>query len=343
MKAFVLEKYGAPMREVSMPVPAAGPRQALVRVVASGVNHADERTRAGEFKAVFPLALPHVMGGELSGEVVAVGEQVTEVSVGDEVYAATGVTAMGAFAEVVAVDVDALAPKPASTDLVEAAALPVVALTAWQALIEIGHLQPGQRVLVHGGSGGVGSLAIQLAKHLGATVVTTVSARHAEFVRQLGADEVIDYRTEDFVARLASSPVDLVLDTQGGDITAKSLQVLRPGGTVIGIAGTPDPHLADQAGAGKVVKFVLAVLSLPLRRRAKKLGVSYRFLFIQPDGQALRAIAALVDQGVLRPVIDRVLPFDQASEALEQVLAGGTRGKVVVTTQPDLYNPDGTE
>lgn len=336
MKAFVLEKYGAPMREVSMPVPAAGPRQALVRVVASGVNHADERTRAGEFKAVFPLALPHVMGGELSGEVVAVGEQVTEVSVGDEVYAATGVTAMGAFAEVVAVDVDALAPKPASTDLVEAAALPVVALTAWQALIEIGHLQPGQRVLVHGGSGGVGSLAIQLAKHLGATVVTTASAGNADFVRELGADEVIDYRTEDFVARLASSPVDLVLDTQGGDTTTKSLQVLRPGGTVIGIAGTPDPHLADQAGAGKVIKLVLAALSLPLRRRAKKLGVSYRFLFIHPDGQALRTIAALVDQGVLRPVIDRVLPFDETPDALKQVLAGGTRGKVVVTTRPDL-------
>lgn len=339
MKAFVLEKYGAPMREVSMPVPAPGPRQAMVRMVASGVNHADERTRAGEFKAVFRLALPQVMGGELSGEVVAVGEQVTEVTVGDEVYAYTGVIAMGTFAEVVAVDVDALAPKPASTDLVEAASLPVVALTAWQALVEIGHLQPGQRVLVHGGSGGVGSVAIQLAKHLGATVITTASAGNAEFVRELGADEVIDYRTEDFVARLADNPVDLVLDTQGGDTTTKSLQVLRPGGTVIGIAGTPDPHLADQAGAGKLVKLALAALSLPLRRRAKKLGVSYRFLFIHPDGRALRTIAALVDQGALRPVLDRVLPFEETPEALKQVLAGGTRGKVVVTTQPDLHQP----
>lgn len=225
-----------------MPLPAPGPRQVLVRMVAAGVNHADERTRAGEFKAVFPLTLPQAMGGELSGEVVAVGEQVTEVTVGDEVYAYTGVIAMGTFAEVVAVDVDALAPKPASTDLVEAASLPVVALTAWQALVEMGHLQRGQRVLVHGGSGGVGSVAIQLAKHLGATVVTTASAGNADFVRELGADEVIDYRTEDFVARLAGKPVDLVLDTQGGDTTTKSLQVLRPGGTVIGIAGTrPTP------------------------------------------------------------------------------------------------------
>ncbi|MFZ1912826.1 MAG: alpha/beta fold hydrolase [Propionicimonas sp.] len=339
MKAFVLEKYGAPIREVSMPEPAPGPRQVLVRMAASGVNHADERTRAGEFKAVFQLALPQVMGGELSGEVVAVGEQVTEFTVGDEVYAYTGVVAMGTFAEAVAVDADALAPTPASIDPVAAASLPVVALTAWQALVEIGHLQPGQRVLVHGGSGGVGSVVIQLAKHLGATVVTTASAANADFVRELGADEVIDYRTEDFVARLSGNPVDLVLDTQGGDTTKESLKVLNPGGIVIGIAGTPDPHLADQAGAGKLVKLALAALSLPLRRQARKLGVTYRFLFIHPDGQALRTIAALVDQGVLRPVVDRVLPFDQTPEALRQVLAGGTRGKVVVTTQPYPDNP----
>ncbi|MFZ1912820.1 MAG: alcohol dehydrogenase catalytic domain-containing protein, partial [Propionicimonas sp.] len=161
MKAFVLEKYGSPMREVVMPEPTPGPRQVLVRMAASGVNHADERTREGEFKAVFRLALPQVMGGELSGEVLAVGERVTEFAVGDEVYAYTGVVAMGTFAELVAVDADALAPKPASADLVQAASLPVVALTAWQALVEIGHLQPGQRVLVHGGSGGVGSVVIQ--------------------------------------------------------------------------------------------------------------------------------------------------------------------------------------
>lgn len=335
MKAFVLEKYGTPMREVSMPEPTAGPRQVLVRMIAAGVNHADERTRAGELKAVFRLDLPQVMGGELSGEVVAVGDQVTEFAVGDEVYGYTGVVGMGTFGEVVAIDADAVALAPASADLVEAASLPVVALTAWQALVEIGHLQPGQRVLVHGGSGGVGSVAIQLAKHLGATVVTTASARNAEFVRGLGADEVIDYSTDDFVARLAGNPVDFVLDTQGGDTTTRSPKVVRPGGTVVGVAGTPDPHLADQAGAGRVVKLALAAVSLPLRRRARKLGVSYRFLFIHADGQALRTIAALVDRGVLRPVVDRVLPFEETPEALKQVLAGGTRGKVLVTTQPN--------
>lgn len=332
MKAFVLDKYGAPLRRASVPEPVAGPHQVLVRVAAAGVNHADERTRTGEFKALFPLDLPTIMGGELSGEVIAVGDQVSGFAVGDEVYAYTGARDMGAFAEVIALDADAVALTPRSTTTTQAAALPVVALTAWQALVGIGHLRPGQRILVHGGSGGVGSVVIQLAKHLGATVITTVSARNADFVRELGADEVIDYRSEDFVERLAGAPVDLVLDTQGGQITKRSLKVLRAGGTVVGISGPPDPAFVQQIGAGRLLRTAVAALSLPLRRRAKKLGGTYRFLFIQPDGRALRTIADLVDDGVLRPVIDRVLPFDQTTQALEQVLSGGTRGKVLVTT-----------
>ena len=216
MKAFVLEGYGQPLRAVDMPVPEPGPRQVLVRTIASGVNHADERTRVGEFKAVFRLDLPKVMGGELSGEVVAIGDQVTEFAVGDQVYGYTGVVGMGTWAEIVAVDAEALAPAPRGIPLARAAALPVVALTAWQALVTIGRLQPGQTVLVHGGAGGVGSAVIQLAKHLGATVATTVSAASAETVKELGADIVIDYRNDDFVEKLADTPVDIVVDTQGG-------------------------------------------------------------------------------------------------------------------------------
>lgn len=317
---------------MSMPEPVAAPHEVLVRMVASGVNHADERTRAGEFRAVFRLDLPKVMGGELAGEVIAVGDDVTGLAVGDLVYGYTGVVGMGTWAEVVAVDATSLSPAPASLSPVEAAALPVVALTAWQALVTIGGLQPGQTVLVHGGAGGVGSVAIQLAKHLGAIVATTASGDSADVVRDFGADIVIDYRTEDFVERLADTPVDIVIDTQGGAITSRSLQVTRRGGTVVGIAGTPDPALADQAGAGLVVKLVLTAHSHRLRRRARSLAVTYRFLFIEPDGDALQTITGLVDDGVLRPVIDRVLPFDQTLTALEQLLAGGTRGKVLVTT-----------
>lgn len=335
MKAFVLEKYGRPFRQVSVPRPAAGPGQVLVRMVAAGVNHADERSRAGEFKLLFHPTLPAVAGGELSGEVVAVGDGVARFAVGDAVIAYTGVVTMGAYAEFAVVDEGALAHAPTSVSLVQAASLPVVGLTAWQALVTLGRVQPGQRVLVHGGSGGVGSIAVQLAKHLGATVVTTVSGDNADFVRALGADEVIDYRREDFVARLAASPVDLVLDTQGGETTARSLRVLRRGGIVVGIAGTPDPALADQVGAPLPVKLALGVLSARLRRQARTLGVRYRFLFIEPDGPALSTLAGLVDDGVLKPVVDRVLPFGRTLDAIAQVLAGGTRGKVLVSTRPD--------
>jgi NADPH:quinone reductase-like Zn-dependent oxidoreductase len=335
MRAFVLETYGQPLRAVEIPEPTPAAHEVLVRMVASGVNHADERTRIGEFKAVFHLDLPKVMGGELSGEVIAVGAGVTGFDPGDRVYGYTGVVGMGTWAEVVAVDAAALAPAPSSMPLVDAAALPVVALTAWQALVTLGRIQPGQTVLVHGGAGGVGSAVIQLAKHLGATVATTASADSADIVSALGADIVIDYRSEDFVARLADTPVDIVVDTQGGTITTRSLHVLRRGGLVVGIAGTPDPHLADQAGAGRVVKAALAVLSFRLRRQARRLGVRYRFLFIQPDGGALATIARLVDDGVLRPVVDRVLPLEDTLAALDQLLAGRTRGKVLVTVTPE--------
>ena len=221
---------------------------------------------------------------------------------------------------------------PKGVDLTAAAGLPEVACTVFSNVFMVAGLKPDETFLVHGGAGGVGSAVIQLAKHLGATVATTASASSAETVRQLGADIVIDYRSEDFVQRLAETPVDIVVDTQGGEITSRSFQVLRPGGIVVGIAGTPDPSLADQAGAGPVVKAALSVLSLKVRRRASKLGVRYRFLFIEPAGEALRTLAGLVDDGVIQPVVDRILPFEQTLAALDQLLAGGTRGKVLVAT-----------
>ncbi|WP_439030827.1 alpha/beta fold hydrolase [Gordonia terrae] len=335
MESFILRKYGAPFERALIPRPTPARGQVLVRVAAAGINPADERSRTGEFKLLFHPRLPGVAGGELSGEVVAVGEGASKFAVGDTVIAYTGVEAMGAYAEFAVVDEAALAPAPTSVSLVEAASLPVAALTAWQSLVTLGHVQPGQRVLVHGGSGAVGSLTIQLAKHLGATVVTTASTAGAGFVRELGADKVIDYRDQDFVAELADSPVDLVLDTQGGETTSRSLEVVRPGGLVVGIAGTPDPGLAEQAGAPLPVKLALGAMSAGLRLRARKLGVGYKFLFIEPDGTTLETLVRLVDSGTLRPVVDRVLPFHHTLDAMQQVLSGGRRGKVLVTTRPD--------
>ncbi|MFD9360135.1 NADP-dependent oxidoreductase [Streptomyces sp. NPDC060031] len=341
MKAFVLERYGSPLREVEMPVPVPAPHEVLVRMVASGVNHADERVRSGEFKTIFPFRLPKVMGGELSGEVVEAGSAVRDVAVGDHVYGYVDLSATGTFSEFVAVDAATMAPVPRSVSLVETAGLPVVALTAWQALVEMGGVTKGQTVLVHGGTGGVGSVAIQLAKHLGCTVATTVSTANIEAARELGADIVIDYRRDDLAQSLASTPVDLVLDTQGGATLQASLGVLRPGGTVIGITGPPDPVFARRVGVNPVVRLAIRTLSARTRRRARALGVSYRFLFITPDSAALRQVARLVDDGVLRPVIDRVLPFDQTPRALDEALAGGTRGKVLVTTDPQAVTNHG--
>ncbi|MHA7176162.1 NADP-dependent oxidoreductase [Arthrobacter sp. Sr24] len=195
MKAFVLQKYGDPLTQVNMPVPILADHEVLVRMSAAGINHGDERLRTGEFKQIFPFKLPMVMGSEFSGEVVATGQQVSKFKPGMQVYAYPDQSRMGAFAELIAVHQDHLALIPETVDVLEAASLPVVGLTAWQGLVEMGKLHAGQTVLIHGGSGGVGSVAIQLAKHLGATVATTVSSVNAGFVRALGADIVIDYRT----------------------------------------------------------------------------------------------------------------------------------------------------
>lgn len=341
MKAFVLEKYGSPLREVEMPVPTPAAHEVLVRMVAAGVNHADERTRSGEFKAIFPFSLPKVMGGEFSGQIAAMGSAVTGFTVGESVYGYVDLATTGTFSEYIAVDAGAVARAPDSVSLVESAGLPVAALTVWQSLVEMSEVGPGQTVLIHGGTGGVGSIAIQLAKHLGATVATTVSTANIAAARDLGADIVIDYRREGFSQRLAETPVDVVLDTQGGTTLQASLDVLRPGGTVVGITGPPDPGFARGVGVNPLVGLAIRGLSARVRRRARRLGVTYRFLFITPDGGTLRSVARLIDDEILRPVIDRALPFDQTPRALSAVLSGGTRGKVLVTTDREAVTDRG--
>ena len=202
-------------------------------------------------------------------------------------------------------------------------------MTAWQALVERGNVQPGQKVLIHAGAGGVGSIAIQLAKHLGATVATTASASNADFVRELGADTVIDYRTQDFEQLL--SGYDLVLDSLGGENLEKSLRILKPGGKAIGISGPPDPAFARKAGLNPVLRLAITGLSSKIRRQAKKLGVSYEFLFMRASGDQLRQITALVDDGALRPIVGKVFDFAQTPQALQSLAKGGFRGKAVVT------------
>lgn len=329
MKAFVIDRYKEPLHAADVPEPVLGDRDVLVEVRAASINQLDEKIRLGEFKQILPYKLPLVLGNDLAGVVVAVGSQVRTFAPGDEVYARPGKDRIGTFAERIAVAEADLALKPASVTMAEAAALPLVALTAWQALVERGNVQPGQKVLIHAGAGGVGSIAIQLAKHLGATVATTVSGSTAAWVRELGADVTIDYRTEDFAETLHN--YDLVLDSLGGKNLAKSLSVLRPGGKAIGISGPPDPAFAREIGLNPLLRLAIAGISHGIRRQARKLGVHYEFLFMRASGDQLAEITAFVDAGALRPVVGRVFPFDETPEALSALAKGGPRGKVVVT------------
>ncbi|NIK57271.1 NADP-dependent oxidoreductase [Kribbella shirazensis] len=329
MRAFVVTQYKGPVQPADVPEPVVGDHDVLVQVQAAGLNMLDEKIRAGEFKLILPYKLPQILGNDVAGTVIGVGAKVRRFTLGDEVYARPRKDRIGTFAERIAVAESDLALKPASISLEEAASLPLVALTAWQALVERGAVRPGQRVLIHAGAGGVGSIAIQLAKHLGATVATTVSAGNVDFVRGLGADVVIDYRNQDFEQLLEG--YDLVLDSLGGKNLEKSLRVLRPGGKVIGIAGPPDAAFARELGANPVLRLVMAALSSGIRRRARRLGVTYEFLFMRASGEQLRQITALVDSGVLRPVVGRVFDFDQTVQAVQSLEGGGIRGKAVIS------------
>ncbi|MGP9783843.1 NADP-dependent oxidoreductase [Glutamicibacter sp. AOP12-B1-11] len=329
MRAFIIEKYKGVLREAEVPEPGVGEHDVLIGIAAAGANQLDEKIRTGQLKAFLPYKLPLVLGHDVAGTVIGVGASVQGFARGDRVYARPRDHRIGGFAQRVAVDEADVAPAPKSIDEALAASLPLVALTAWQALVERGNLQPGHKVLIHAGAGGVGTIAIQLAKHLGAHVVTTASAKNAEFLRALGADQVIDYRTEDFAAEL--SDFDLVLDSLGGENLAKSLTILRAGGKAIGITGPPTPEFAAENGLNPVMGLVTRALSSKIRRQAKSLGVKYEFLFMAPSGSQLRRIAELVDTGAIKPVVGKTFGFARAPEALGALVEGGLRGKVVIT------------
>jgi NADPH:quinone reductase-like Zn-dependent oxidoreductase len=330
MKAFVVERYGKDgLRAADVPEPEVGDGDVLVKVSAASVNPLDKMVRNGEFKRLLKYQPPFVLGHDVAGVVTRVGSAVRDFQLGDEVYARPRDLRIGTFAEYIAIDHDDLAPKPATLTLTEAAAVPLVSLAAWQALVERARVEPGQKVLVHAGSGGLGSTVIQLAKHLGATAATTASAENAELVRSLGADVLVDYKKEDFAEVI--SGYDVVLDSLGGKNLEKSLTVLKPGGRAIGVAGPPDPGFAKQLGAPRFMGIAMGLLSRKIRKQARKLGVSYSFLFMQANGLQLRELAALYDAGRLRPVIDKTFPFDQTLEALAYVEQGSANGKVVIT------------
>lgn len=330
MKAFVLDRYGKrrALRSAEVPNQQLRDDEVLVRVHAAGVNQLDSKVRDGEFKLILPYRLPIILGHDVAGSVVNVGARVQQFKPGDEVYARADDFRIGTFAEFVPVKETSLAIKPKGVTMEEAASIPLVALTAWQALVEKANLKKGQKVFIQAGSGGVGTFAIQLAKHLGATVATTTSTANVALVKSLGADVVIDYKTQDFEDVLRD--YDVVLNSQDGKTLEKSLRVLKAGGKLISISGPPDPDFCKQIAAPGFVKLVMRLLSSAIRRKAKSRGVSYAFLFMKANGSQLREITRLFDAGVIRPVVDRVFPFESTNEAMAYVEAGRAKGKVVI-------------
>lgn len=330
MKAFILDRYGKskPLRMADLAEPAPKEDEVLVRVCAASVNVLDTKIRSGEFKLLLPYKTPFVLGHDVAGIVVRTGARVKNFKAGDEVYARPDDLGIGTFAEFVAVKESALALKPSNLTMEEAASLPLIGLTAWQALVEKGKLQKGQKVFIQAGSGGVGSFAIQLAKYLGATVATTTGASNAAWVKELGADVVIDYGKDNFEKKLKD--YDLVLNSQDGKTLKKSLNILKPGGKLISISGPPDPAFAEAIKANWLVKQIMRLLSWEIRQKASKRNVDYSFLFMKPNGDQLRKITALVEAGAIRPVIDKVFPFNSTNDALGYVERGRAKGKVVI-------------
>lgn len=328
MKAAYINRYGniddVQLDEQSKPLITEN--DVLVQIHAASINPLDLRVLEGEFKAIQPVKFPFILGNDFAGTVVQVGANVKQFKAGDDVYAKTDQN--GAFAEYTVVQQSSLALKPQNISMELAASLPLVSLTAWQALVEIAKVQAGQKVLIHAGSGGVGSIAIQLAKHLGATVATTTSGKNAQWVKALGADITIDYKTTDFEQELKD--YDVVLDTQGGKILEKSLNVLKRGGRIISISGPPDRDFAEAIHANWLLKCIIPLLSWSIRKKAKKRGMTYSFLFMQPNGQQLSEISKLVEFGKINPIVDKSYTFPEIKDALQYVNTGRAKGKVVV-------------
>jgi NADPH:quinone reductase-like Zn-dependent oxidoreductase len=330
MKAFIVTRYGKKeklqLKQIADPV--VNENDILVQVHSAGVNLLDSKIRNGEFKMILPYKTPFTLGHDVSGVVTKVGSKVSQFKVGDEVYARPADHSIGTFAELIAIHEKDVALKPKNISMEEAASIPLVGLTVWQALIEKADLKKGQKVFIQAGSGGVGTFAIQLAKHLGATVATTTSAANIDLVKSLGADIVIDYRKNDFETILTN--YDVVLNSQDAKTLEKSLRILKPGGKLISISGPPDPEFAKVIGAPWFLKLIMRLLSAKVRKKAKRLKVGFSFLFMRAQGNQLSQITSLIDAGVIKPVMDRVFPFEQTNDALAYVETGRAKGKVVI-------------
>ncbi len=331
MKSYQVTKYSKKetLKLTEVAEPKMAENEVLVQIHSAGVNLLDSMIKWGEFKLFLPYKTPLTNGHDMAGVITKVGAKVNKYKVGDEVYSRVGDYRIGTFAEYIAVNESDLALKPKNLTMEEAGSIPLVGLTSWQALVEIAKVKKGQKVFIQAGSGGVGTFAIQLAKHLGAYVATTTSEKNIALVKSLGADLIINYKTEDFSTLLKD--YDVVLHSNREKIVLeKSLGILKKGGQLISLVGPPTPEFAQEIGLAWHLKFVTKLLSSGAKKKAEKLGVNFKFLFMRADGKQLGEITKLIEAGIIKPVVDKVFPFEETNEALAYVETGRARGKVVI-------------
>lgn len=330
MKALVLHRYGGPdaWSVTDWPEPTLAAGEVEIDVHAAGVNPVDFKSRERKAWPIMRPRLPVVAGNECAGVVSRVGSGVTRFAPGDRVLTRVHKSSLGAFAEKVCVPEALVAKLPDGVGMREGAGLPLVGLTAFQCLFEVGGLKSGERIFIQVGAGGVGTIAIQLAKRAGAHVITTASGKGAELCRRLGADEVIDYKTKRW--QDAVRDVDLVLDALGGEALFDAFEVVKPGGRVVSLSGNVTRDTAVQTGVPLVFHPVFWALGRPALAAAKKRGVRYAYWFMREDGAQLQQLADLVDKKELEVVIDRVFPLAEAKEAVAYVEAGHAKGKVII-------------
>ena len=333
MKALTFKRYGKSpeIGFTDVPRPVLKPDEMLVQVHAAGLNPIDNMIPTGTFKPVLRFKLPATLGSDLAGVVIEIGSHVTRFKPGDAIFASIFDLGTGSIAEHAVVPESAAALKPANLDFVQAASIPMVGLTSWQALTERAILLAGQKVFIPAGSGGIGTFAIQLAKQLGAKVGTTTSTANVGLVRSLGADEVVDYKKEEFEKVLRD--YDAVLGTVSGDAIEKSIGILKPGSKIVSLVGPLDAAFARARRLNFFLAFVFGLMSRKIMRLARKRKVTYSFLFVRPDGKQLAEIGELLKAERIRPVIDKVFPFERAMDALAYLAQGRAKGKVVINVR----------
>lgn len=327
MKALAIENYGKKPNFLDFPMPKINNDEVLVEIYAASINPLDTKIRKGELKLLLKYKMPLILGNDFSGKIVEVGTSVTKFKVGDEVYGRPRANKMGTFTEYLSVNQEDIALKPKNLSFEEAASIPLVGLTSYQALHDILRIEKGHKILIHAGSGGVGTFAIQLAKHMGAFVTTTASDG-SDLVKSLGADKVINYKTERFEHSIHD--YNAVLDTIGGATLEKSFVTLKKGGKIVSISGIPNGRFAKENGFSSFKKTLFSIASHKLTKLEKKHNVQYTFLFMKHSGEQLKILTEMLESEVIEPTLDKIFIFEDAQKALEYAETGRAKGKIIL-------------